>query len=167
LEISPALRSIPEAVPLPDETTAWRFYLAPDSPVVEAPSIGPQMAAQLKRARVTTVADLLARHPAELARSLNHPRIREQTIVVWQQQSRLMCCIPCLRGHDAQVLVACGITEPEAVARMAPQALFEIIGPFVATREGERLLRSSKVPDLAEVSEWIVWAQHARPLKAA
>ena len=94
-------------------------------------------------------------------------RIREQTVLHWQQQSRLMCRIPLLRGHDAQVLVACDITEPEQVATMTPDALFAVIEPFVKTIEGQRLLRSSNTPDLEEVSDWIHWARHARTLRAA
>jgi hypothetical protein len=30
------------------------------------------------------------------------------------------------------------------------------------TKEGERILRSSKEPDLEEIQDWIEWAKNAR-----
>ena len=71
------------------------------------------------------------------------------------------------RGHDSQLLVACGITEPETLATMQPQALYEIIGPFAETKEGQKIIRNGKKPDLEEVSNWITWASNFRSLQAA
>ncbi len=148
-------------------STQRTFYLSPESPVVDAPSIGPKMASRLVTLGIITVGDLLARQAAEVAGRLKQRRVKADTVALWQQQARLMCRIPQLRGHDAQVLVACDITEPEQVAGLDARTLFGIVGPFVATREGQRLLRSSKTPDLQEVAAWIDWANHARPLRAA
>jgi hypothetical protein len=72
-----------------------------------------------------------------------------------------------LRGHDAQLLVACGITEPEDLATMQPQSLFDIIGPFADTKEGMKIIRNGKKPDLAEITDWITWAADNRSLQAA
>ncbi|MCA9024804.1 MAG: DUF4332 domain-containing protein [Planctomycetaceae bacterium] len=166
-ETQVAAHTTPFVTASTDESGDWKFYLSPESPVVDAPSIGPKMAMRLERIGIVTVSDLLARNAAKVAERLDHKRVKEETVVMWQQQSRLMCRIPHLRGHDAQVLVACDITQPEQVSGMDPRALFGIIGPFVETVEGQRLLRSSKTPDLEEVTEWIRWANHARPLKAA
>lgn len=172
-ESSESRRAIPAPFPasnrpaIADESEPRNFCLSPQSPVVDAPSIGPRMASRLEKLGVVSVGDLLARDPAELAERLKHRRVKAETVATWQQQARLMCRIPQLRGHDAQVLVACDITEPEQVARLDARTLFSIVGPFVATKEGQRLLRSSKTPDLQEVADWINWANHARPLKAA
>ncbi|MBX3436669.1 MAG: DUF4332 domain-containing protein [Planctomycetaceae bacterium] len=144
-----------------------RFHLSPSCPVVDAPSIGPKMASRLASLGVVTVGDLLACQPVQVAERLKSRRVKAETIAAWQQQARLVCRIPELRGHDAQVLVACDITEPEQVARMDARTLFGIVGPFVQTTEGQRLLRSSNTPDLQEVTAWIDRAQHARPLRAA
>ena len=51
-------------------------------------------------------------------------------------------------------------------AGMDPSQLDAIVAPFVATKEGQRLVRSSKQPDLEEVTYWITWAGQARPLAA-
>lgn len=87
--------------------------------------------------------------------------------MLWQRQARLMCRIPQLRGHDAQVLIACGIHEPEQLAAMSPKALLDLVGSFVGTVEGQRLLRSSNTPDLNEIANWIHWARNSRTLRAA
>lgn len=164
--ITPFVSAKPPAVDASSERE-WRFYLSPESLVVDAPSIGPTTAKRLEKIGVLTVADLLNRSADDVAKRLKNRRIKAETVKLWQQQSRLMCRIPQLRGHDAQVLVACDIMEPEQVASMTPESLFAIIGPFVDTVEGQRLLRSSKTPDLEEVTDWINWSRHSRHLRAA
>lgn len=144
-----------------------RFFLDMHSSVVDAPSIGPTTARRLERIGVLTVADLLNRDAQQIAGRLDHRRITADVVRLWQAQARLMCRVPELRGHDAQVLTACGLTDPEAIGRMSSAALYAVVGPFVATREGQRLLRSAKCPDLEEVADWIRWAQQARTLRAA
>jgi hypothetical protein len=89
------------------------------------------------------------------------------TIQDWQDQARLVCDIPNLRGHDAQILVACGWrTAADVVSLDASQAL-AIVEPFMATREGKRIVRSSRHPDLAEITDWIASAAHGQASKAA
>ncbi|MDH3717102.1 MAG: DUF4332 domain-containing protein, partial [Planctomycetota bacterium] len=143
------------------------FHLEHASPVVDAPSIGPRTAERLQEVNIHTVGDLLAADPQELAQQLAYRRINAKTITTWQQQSTLVCQIPNLRGHDAQVLVACGFHDAAAVASQDPRELFDIVGPFVETKKGQRLLRSAKKPDLPEVTNWVAWAQQTDPRKAA
>jgi len=80
---------------------------------------------------------------------------------------RLVCRVPNLRGHDAQLLVACAVTEAETLESMSPQQLLSLVGPYSDTKEGMKIVRSGKKPDLAEVSDWIKWARHTRSLAAA
>ncbi|MEM6329600.1 MAG: DUF4332 domain-containing protein, partial [Planctomycetota bacterium] len=145
----------------------WRFYLETSSPVVDAPSIGPKTAQRIAKAGVRTVADLLAADADAVAAAMDHSRITAETVVAWQHQAGLVCRIPQLRGHDAQVLVACGFTAPEEIASMKPAELLEFVEPFCTSAEGEKVLRGNKTPDLAEVSDWITWARHCRLLSAA
>ncbi len=159
--------SVAPEVSREESAPSLRFYLELSSPVVDAPSIGPTTAKRLEKIGITTVADLLNRDAQQTAEKLQHRRVHAGTIRRWQDQARLMCQIPEIRGHDSQVLIACGIKDPEEIAQMSPQALFGIVGPFVATKEGQRLLRSSKTPDLSEVTDWITWAQQSRKIKAA
>lgn len=144
-----------------------RFYLNRSDDVEAAPSIGPKTAQRLGTVGVYTVDDLLQAGPDAIASRLNNRRITPETIVSWQAQARLVCTVPELRGHDSQILVACGVTEAEQLAGKRPVDLFAIVGPFADTSEGERIVRGGKKPDLEEVTDWIRFAQQARPLKAA
>ena len=155
-----------EAVPA-ERTGGMRFFLSRTSEVEKAPSIGPRTAQMMEAIGVRTIEDLLSMAPDRLAEKLNHRRITSSVIQQWQAQSRLMCQIPELRGHDAQILVACRVTTPENLASQKPAELFAIVEPFSSSKEGERIIRNGRKPDLAEVTEWIQWAANARSLKAA
>ncbi len=144
-----------------------KFYLDLDDHIEAAPSIGPKTAERFEKIGVKTIEQFLNQTAASMAAKLNYKRITEDVIRSWQQQARLVCRIPNLRGHDAQILVACNMLEPEEIAAMRPQALFDSVGPFSETKEGLKIIRSGKKPDLAEISDWIAWAQKNRSLQAA
>lgn len=144
-----------------------KFYLKRDAPVEDAPSIGPRTAEHLSKVRIITVRDLLEADSEAAATELNHRRIKSKTIREWQDQAMMVCRIPELRGHDAQILVACDVTTPEALATYRPNDLFAKVAPFVDTPEGERIVRNGKKPDLEEVTFWIECAKKSRSLKAA
>ena len=147
------------------ETT--RFYLETDSPVVDAPSIGPKMAEKLAKIGILTVSDFLNRPAQWIADKLGDSKLSTDTLRTWQSQSSLMCQVPGLRGHDAQLLVACEITSPEQLRGYSPDGLLAVVGPLAESREGQRMLRSANAPDLAEVQDWIHWAKESRQLRAA
>jgi hypothetical protein len=132
-----------------------------------APSIGPKTAERFEAIGVSTVADFLRQTAESMATRLDYKRLSADTLRTWQHQTRLVCRVPNLRGHDAQLLVACGVTEPEELATLQPQSLFGIVGPFSETKEGLKIIRSGKKPDLAEITDWIQWAEHTRSLQAA
>lgn len=148
-------------------TASLKFYLNGDSPVEDAPTIGPKLAKRLESANVRSVDDLLDADVEKIATKLGIKTITADVVRQWQQQAELVLRVPQLRGHDAQILVACGVTDPVELAAMDPATLFELIEPFLGTREAETYLRGSPKPDLNEVADWIDWAQHARPRQAA
>lgn len=147
--------------------SAGRFYLEPSHPIAQAPSIGPNMAQQLSKLNIETVAQLLAASADDVARDLEQPRITGNVVRAWQEQAQLVCRIPNLRGRAAQILVACGVTSPEALARMEPTALLKKATAFVNSTQGQRVLRGSEAPNAEEVQNWIRWASHSRALLAA
>lgn len=162
-----------EAIKLADaqfsqaEAPRLKFYLELASPVVDAPSIGARMSARLEKHGIETVDQLLAVNPESLADKLNLRRVDAATIEAWQEQARLVCRIPNLRGHDAQLLVACDLTSPEELAGMPAASVLAQVLVIAESAEGERILRGSKLPDLAEVNDWIQWASQCRSLNAA
>ncbi len=144
-----------------------RFYLQLESPIADAPSIGEKTARRFQAIKVRTVAELLALDPPTASARLAVGWIDATVLRNMQSQAALVCRVPQLRGHDAQILVACGVTDPDALARMDARTLLAQLEPFLATTAGERIVRSSPKPDLEEVTDWINWAKSSRPLKAA
>ena len=144
-----------------------KFYLDLEDHIEAAPSIGPKTAERFEKIGVFTISDFLKQTAESMATKLNYKRMTSEVVRSWQQQARLVCRIPNLRGHDAQLLVACDLIEPEEIASMQPQSLYQVMGPFSETKEGLKIIRSGKKPDLAEITDWITWAQQTRSLQAA
>ena len=144
-----------------------RYHLTTDMPVEKAPSIGPKTAEMLEQHGVCTVGDLLAFDPDRLADSLQDERFDSYTILTWQMQADLCCDVPNLRGHDAQLLTACGVSHRGELASADAASLLKKVDAFVATPAGERILRGGERPDLREVTDWIAWAGRPPLTKAA
>lgn len=144
-----------------------KFYLDLSDHIEAAPSIGPKTAERFEAIGVVTVADFLKQTAESLAEKLNYKRLNAKLLRQWQHQTRLVCRIPNLRGHDAQLLVGCGIVDAEELATMRPEMLFQKIGPFSDTKEGLKIIRNGKKPDLEEITDWISFAQHTRSIQAA
>ena len=125
------------------------------------------MAERLKGLRLYRVSDLLEADPQQIATGLDDSRFDAATIVAWQHQAGLVCRVAGLRGHDAQILVACGFTNAEEIASMKPTELLEFVDPFCDGPEAKRILRGSSRPDLAEVTSWIEGARRRRALEVA
>ena len=151
----------------PISNPKFAFRLSSGSPVVDAPSIGPKVAARLEKAGIITVGDLLAAESEGLAGAMRVSHVTAETIHQWQREATLVCRVSELRGHEAQILVASGITDPDELAAAEAQQLLEKITPFVASSEGQRLLRNQQPPNLADVAQWIDRATSARRLQAA
>ncbi len=156
-----------ESTPAVSEPAELRFYLSREQEIAAAPSIGPKTAARLEAVGIYTVDDLLNADAVEVADRLNQRRVKASHVRDWQAQARLVCCTPGLRGHDAQILVACGVTTAAQLAAESATALFAKVKPFCQTKEGIRIVRNGKKPDLTEVQEWIAAAGQRRQLAAA
>ncbi len=147
--------------------TQWKFYLDIESPVVDAPSIGPRMAERLLPLRIATIGDLVAANAESVATQLADRAVSPEIVQQWQHQVLLVCRVPNLRGHDAQLIVGCGLLTAEQLAASDSSELFSKVVRFVSSKQGVRVLRGSSAPDMAEVSDWIQWAQNCRAVRAA
>ena len=141
-----------------------RSHLDRACAVVDAPSIGPKTAARLEQVGISAVADLLDADPAALAGRLDVRHVKPQTIIDWQDQARLVCDVPGLRGSHAQMLVGAGYRSAAAVAAADPQALCAAVLRFAGTADGQRLLRDGPPPEPARIEAWL---GHARRATAA
>ncbi len=147
--------------------SVWKFYLDLNSPVVDAPTIGPKMAEKLNAIEVKSIGDLLGAAPAEVAQALGEKAVTESVVENWQNQSMLVCRIPNLRGQDAQLLVAAGFRTAESVAEAKADLLYDAIIRIASTKQGLRFLRGGNPPDRDRVKSWIEWSKHSRAVKAA
>ncbi len=138
------------------------LHLASADGVVNAPLVGTKTAKRLQKVGISTVKDLLDCEPEETAKQLRVRHIDAEEIEDWQDQAALVCSIPNLRGHDAQILVASGYSTADDVRTASIGELLAAAINFANTREGKRVLRSSSPPDKDEVEDWIEWANAAK-----
>ncbi|MEO2009347.1 MAG: DUF4332 domain-containing protein [Pirellulaceae bacterium] len=169
--VEPPVEPVDEPQPEPRTQHAGsletKFYLQLDDELVAAPSIGKKTARRFARIGVATVDDFFAIKPAVAADGIDARHITEQTIRQWQDQAKLVCQIPGLRGHDAQILVGCDYRHPNQIAQADPDEMLAKVEPYIQTREGQWAVRSGKAPDRVEVVGWIANAGRCRKLRAA
>ena len=143
------------------------FYLQREDNVVDAPSIGRKTAKKLNRAGVFRVQDLLSADPDELGEDLNLHYINAETIIDWQDQARLCCDIPRLRGGHAQLLIGAGYRDANEIAISDPRDIHPEIEVYCETEDGQRVNRAGEIPSLTDIGDWITRAQSAKLERAA
>ncbi len=144
------------------DTATPRLYLQPADDVEKAPSIGPKMAERLYALGVKTVADLFAADPDALSDKLDQRNVYDETIVDWQDQARLVCSVPGLRGTHAQLLVGAGYRTREAIADADADKLCSAVLTFAMSSEGHRILRDGTPPDIERIKGWLENAKAAK-----
>nr|WP_070961106.1 DUF4332 domain-containing protein [Hyphomonas sp. Mor2] len=138
-------------------------HITLDSPVVDAPSIGPKTASRLEKVDIWTIGDLLNADPAETASALNVRYIKTDTLVDWQDQTRLMVEAPGLRVLDSQILVGAGIRSADDLAKASATKVLKAATGFLDTPIGARVLWGGENNvDKSEVEHWIGLAKSAQ-----
>jgi uncharacterized protein DUF4332/zinc dependent phospholipase C len=138
-------------------------HITLDSPVVDAPSIGPKTASRLEKVDIWTIGDLLNADPAETAVALNVRYIKTETLQDWQDQTRLMVEAPGLRVLDSQILVGAGIRNADDLAKASATKVLNAATSFLDTPKGARVLWGGESNvDQSEVEHWIGLARSAQ-----
>lgn len=146
-----------------DDGSEPRIRLSLDSPVVDAPSIGPKTASRLEKVDIYTIGDLLNADVHETAVALNVRYIKADTLSDWQDQTRLMVDAPGLRVLDSQILVGAGIRNVDDLARASAKTVLNAATSFLDTPQGARVLWGGENNvDRQEVESWIGLAKAAR-----
>ena len=141
-----------------------RIHLVGSQDVVDAPSIGPKTAERLYAVGIDTVDEFLKAHPIALAARLEVKHITADVITDWQDQTKLVCAIPGLRGTQAQLLVGAGYRTADAVAKVDADKLCADILNFATSKDGQRILRDGNPPDVEKIKSWV---ENARAVHAA
>jgi hypothetical protein len=149
---------------LPPAATASepRTYLTLDSAVVDGPSIGPKTAERLFPHGIKTIRDLMRAEPAALAVLVDTRSITPETIADWQDQARLVCTVPGLRGTHAQLLVGAGYRSADTIAAADADQLCADVLAFAASKDGQRVLRNGDPPDIEKIKGWLEAAQSVK-----
>lgn len=146
-----------------DDEAEPRTKLSLESPVVDAPSIGPKTASRLEKVDIYTIGDLLSADAGETAVALNVRYIKADTLSDWQDQTRLMVDAPGLRVLDSQILVGAGIRSVDDLAKASAKSVLNAATSFLETPKGARVLWGGENNvDKQEVESWIGLAKAAR-----
>ncbi|MEL6857131.1 MAG: DUF4332 domain-containing protein [Pseudomonadota bacterium] len=152
----------PEALQSDDGRDGSRGISLGD-PVVDAPSIGPKTASRLEKVDIFTIGDLLNADPEATAQALNVRYIKKDTLLDWQDQTRLMVEAPGLRVLDSQILVGAGIRNADDLAKASATKVLKAATSFLDTPQGARVLwGGDNTVDQNEVESWIGLAKAAQ-----
>ena len=146
----------------PHPVVAPRLHLTLAQDIVDAPSIGPKMAERLTPLGLKSVGDLLEADPDTIATRLGYQSVSAQTVRDWQDQTRLVCSVPGLRGTHAQLIVGAGFRTVDAVAAADPQTFCAGVLAYAAGNEGQRILRNGDPPDIERIKSWVNTARSAQ-----
>tara|TARA_R110002049_G_scaffold72490_7_gene187468 strand:- start:7645 stop:9123 length:1479 start_codon:yes stop_codon:yes gene_type:complete len=146
----------PHRTPAP---TARQSWLRLTSPIVDAPSIGPKTAIRFHKIGIDTIEQFLSQAPDSIASSLDTSWIDAERVLQWQDQARLVCDVPSLCGYKSQLLVGVGCRSQRCLSQQNASQLHVKISEYAATSAGKRALRSSRLPSVTDVSQWIRDAQ--------
>ncbi len=151
-----------QVVPLTPAPASAKSYLTLTDDVERAPSIGPKTAKRLTPLGIKTVADFLSASAYLTAEQLRSRTVKADTILLWQDQCRLMLDVPGLRGGHAELLAGSGYRTADSLATAEEAKLCADVLAFATTTAGQRILRDGAPPDIEKIKGWLTAARTAR-----
>lgn len=142
--------------------TRPKHYLALTDDIERAPTIGPRSAKRLEPLGIKTVADFLSASVYLAAGAFNSKNVSPETILLWQDQCRLMLDVPGLRGTHTELLAGAGYRTAQSLAAAEETKLCADVLAFAATPAGHRILRDGAPPDIERIKAWLSCARTAR-----
>ncbi|MCH2203500.1 MAG: DUF4332 domain-containing protein [Fuerstiella sp.] len=164
------VRDVPdEVISNGQDDSHWLFYLEPEHPVSDLSGIEISELNGCAAADIGTIDQLLTCSIMDVKERIQgagffmtEARLRELQI-----QAVLAVCVPMLRQRDAELLVSAGIDNTRQLARLRPEAIFDLIQRFQQSDSGTRFLRSGRTIDRQQAISWNRWALHARTVDRA
>lgn len=141
------------------ESSSGRTRLTMDSPIVDAPAIGPKTAARFEAIGCHSVGQFLDRNANEIVDELKVKWINVSLVKQWQDQARLSIQVDRLTAAGAGLLVSLGLCSAEQLAKQRPEQLHQQVLSIAQTNEGKRLLRDKEPPPLKTIERWIASAK--------
>lgn len=143
------------------DLSAGRKRLRLDSPIVDAPAIGPKTAARFQSKGYMTIRDLLETDAKQIALDLDTSWISERLVAQWKIQSQLALAIDRLTAVGAGLIVLSGIQSVQEFATQDATKLRSRFYEAIRTSEGRRLVRDQDPPSLQIIEQWIDSAKDA------
>jgi hypothetical protein len=154
----PQPQSEPPASPI---SVRLKHYLALSDDIERAPTIGPRSAKRLEPIGIRTVADFLSASVYLAAGAFNSKNVTPQTVLLWQDQCRLMLDVPGLRGTHTELLAGAGYRTARSIAEAEEPKLCADVLAFAVTSAGKRILRDGAPPDIEKIKGWVTAAKSA------
>lgn len=139
-----------------------KHYLALSDNIERAPTIGPRSAKRLEPLGIKTVSDFLSASVYLAAGAFNSKNVTPETILLWQDQCRLMLDVPGLRGSHTELLAGAGYRTAQSLVEAEETKLCADVLAFATTSAGKRILREGAPPDIERIKGWLATARHAR-----
>lgn len=139
-----------------------KHYLALSDNIERAPTVGPRSAKRLEPLGIKTVSDFLSASVYLAAGAFNSKNVTPETILLWQDQCRLMLDVPGLRGTHTELLAGAGYRTAQSLVEAEETKLCADVLAFATTSAGKRILREGAPPDIERIKGWLSAAKGAR-----
>ena len=163
--VAPVAQTVEPITPRPVERTIDVEYfddadVGLGSPLDTVPTIDVNLARHFRDIGVVTIGQFLELDPEDAAHRLARHRISTDEIARWQSEIALQVYL-CVSGSDAQILVECGISDPEELAIADLDQLLSRISGFLSSEQMRLRYQPYSRMDRDTLAGWIEMARRS------